>query len=53
MSLLVMLTAMNLFFGGEACKVEYSLFPENPAWYVLDDSGIEWTVTVLDLDEAA
>jgi hypothetical protein len=53
MSILAILTAMNLFFGSEAPKVEYSLFPDNPAWYVLDDSGIEWTVTVLDPDEAA
>jgi len=53
MSLLAILTAMNLFFGSEPCKVEYSLHPDNPAWYVLDDSGIEWTVTVLDPEEAA
>ncbi len=53
MSILTLLTAMNLFFGGEACSVEYALFPDNPGWYQLDTSGIEWTVTVLDPDEAA
>ena len=53
MSLLALMTALNLFFGAEAPKVEYSLFPDNPMWYVLDDSGIEWTVTTINLDEAA
>jgi len=53
MSILTLLTAMNLFFGGETSPAEYALFPDNPAWYVLDDSGIEWTVTTINLDEAA
>jgi hypothetical protein len=53
MSILAIMAAMSLFFGSEPCKVEYSLFPDNPGWYELDTSGIEWTVTVLDPDEAA
>lgn len=40
MSPFVLALALNLFFGGPACELEYELLPVG--WAVLDDSGIEW-----------
>lgn len=37
-----LLMAMQLVFGDgeEACESKYTLFPNEPNWYVLDASGV-------------
>ena len=53
MSTLLIGLAMNIFFGGPECKVEYSLGMSHD-WYMLDTGGIdEVPVVKIDIEEAA
>ena len=49
MSLLTLLTAMNLFFGEPSSEVEYRLM--EPGWYELDTSGIDWMVSHIPAED--
>ena len=40
MSAMALMLAMQVFFGGAECKVEYKLM-ESETWFLLDDSGLE------------